>query len=115
MHRRSRPRPGDVCLSSLSCDLLLTSPLAGANLMGSDLYNNLIRYFVQHLRQLRDVSDGLGMMGRCVTPFSEFRLAAERAAPEVLRRRMGPIHNWRELHQSSLHISEPALGEERAR
>ena len=23
--------------------------------MGSDLYNSLVRYFVQHLRQLRDV------------------------------------------------------------
>ncbi|KAI0301153.1 Cullin-domain-containing protein [Multifurca ochricompacta] len=32
---------------------------SGANLMGSDLYNNLIRYFVQHLRHLRDHSDTL--------------------------------------------------------
>jgi hypothetical protein len=24
--------------------------------MGSDLYNSLVRYFVQHLRHLRDVS-----------------------------------------------------------
>jgi cullin 1 len=34
-----------------------TLPLApaGANLMGSDLYNNLTRYFSQHLRSLRDV------------------------------------------------------------
>ena len=29
---------------------------AGANLMGSDLYNHLIRYFVAHLKALRDVS-----------------------------------------------------------
>ena len=29
---------------------------AGANLMGSDLYNNLIRYFVNHLKTLRTVS-----------------------------------------------------------
>jgi cullin 1 len=29
----------------------------GANLMGSDLYNNLIRYFVAHLKTLRDHSD----------------------------------------------------------
>jgi hypothetical protein len=28
---------------------------AGANLMGSDLYNNLIRYFITHLKELRDV------------------------------------------------------------
>jgi hypothetical protein len=28
---------------------------AGANLMGSDLYNNLIRYFITHLKSLRDV------------------------------------------------------------
>ncbi|KAM5538684.1 hypothetical protein V8D89_007713 [Ganoderma adspersum] len=31
---------------------------AGANLMGSDLYNNLIRYFVNHLKGLRTTSDG---------------------------------------------------------
>jgi len=31
----------------------------GANLMGSDLYNNLIRYFVTHLKSLRDASDAL--------------------------------------------------------
>ncbi|TBU61877.1 Cullin-domain-containing protein [Dichomitus squalens] len=31
----------------------------GANLMGSDLYNNLIRYFVNHLKTLRTASDTL--------------------------------------------------------
>ncbi|OJA16832.1 hypothetical protein AZE42_03636 [Rhizopogon vesiculosus] len=31
----------------------------GANLMGSDLYNNLIRYFIVHLKQLKDRSDSL--------------------------------------------------------
>ncbi|KIM65778.1 hypothetical protein SCLCIDRAFT_1211764 [Scleroderma citrinum Foug A] len=31
----------------------------GANLMGSDLYNNLIRYFVAHLKGLREQSDFL--------------------------------------------------------
>ncbi|KAF9242574.1 Cullin [Melanogaster broomeanus] len=30
---------------------------AGANLMGSDLYNNLIRYFVAHLKGLKEQSD----------------------------------------------------------
>jgi cullin 1 len=30
-------------------------PPAGASLMGSDLYNNLIRYFVGYLSELRDV------------------------------------------------------------
>lgn len=29
----------------------------GANLMGSDLYNNLIRYFVAHLKSLREKTD----------------------------------------------------------
>jgi hypothetical protein len=29
--------------------------VAGANLMGSDLYNNLIRYFIVHLKNLKDV------------------------------------------------------------
>ncbi|CCA67819.1 probable SCF complex member Cullin 1 [Serendipita indica DSM 11827] len=31
----------------------------GANLMGSDLYNNLIRYFVSHLTELRNASDSM--------------------------------------------------------
>ncbi|KZT27401.1 Cullin-domain-containing protein [Neolentinus lepideus HHB14362 ss-1] len=31
----------------------------GANLMGADLYNNLIRYFVSHLKGLREKSDSL--------------------------------------------------------
>ncbi|TFK40615.1 Cullin [Crucibulum laeve] len=31
----------------------------GANLMGSDLYNNLIRYFVTHLKTLRENTDAL--------------------------------------------------------
>lgn len=41
--------------------LWLTSPPAGANLMGSDLYNNLIRYFVGHLTELRNVCLDLGL------------------------------------------------------
>ncbi|KAF9527571.1 Cullin [Crepidotus variabilis] len=32
---------------------------SGANLMGSDLYNNLIRYFVTHLKGLREETDTL--------------------------------------------------------
>jgi hypothetical protein len=44
-----------MSLLSLPGPLLLTFPPAGANLMGSDLYNSLVRYFVQHLRHLRDV------------------------------------------------------------
>lgn len=41
---------------SHSRDLMIISVLpAGANLVGSDLYNNLIRYFVQHLKGLKDV------------------------------------------------------------
>jgi cullin 1 len=31
--------------------------IAGANLMGSDLYNHLIRYFNSHLVVLRDVRE----------------------------------------------------------
>ncbi|KAI0042482.1 Cullin-domain-containing protein [Auriscalpium vulgare] len=38
---------------------IATPGRTGANLMGSDLYNNLIRYFVSHLRGLRDQSDTL--------------------------------------------------------
>ncbi|KAK0201666.1 Cullin [Desarmillaria ectypa] len=36
-----------------------TATRTGANLMGSDLYNNLIRYFVVHLKALRDKAEGL--------------------------------------------------------
>ena len=32
------------------------NPIAGANLIGSDLYNHLIRYFVEHLKGLRQAS-----------------------------------------------------------
>lgn len=38
---------------------LSTPGRTGANLVGSDLYNSLIRYFVQHLRTLREQSDTL--------------------------------------------------------
>lgn len=38
-----------------SRDLIIFMFSAGANLVGSDLYNNLIRYFVQHLKGLKDV------------------------------------------------------------
>jgi len=47
---------GDVSKANLSPVVrLLTPKKAGANLMGADLYNNLIRYFVTHLKGLRDV------------------------------------------------------------
>ena len=45
-------------MRSVCCLLLLPSAnvgAAGANLMGSDLYNNLIKYFVNHLKTLRTV------------------------------------------------------------
>lgn len=35
---------------------VLTVFTAGANLMGSDLYNNLIRYFITHLKVLKEAS-----------------------------------------------------------
>lgn len=56
------PSSGDLGLSGGRGErhpcFLLSNPnaiAAGANLMGSDLYNNLIRYFVCHLKLLRDV------------------------------------------------------------
>ena len=52
---------------------MLTQEPAGANLMGSDLYNNLIRYFVTHLKGLRDVSALIVL----VTPGSEFQAIQE--------------------------------------
>ncbi|KAF8221049.1 Cullin-domain-containing protein [Tricholoma matsutake] len=40
-----------------SSDSLSMGNRTGANLMGSDLYNNLIRYFVAHLKSLREKTD----------------------------------------------------------
>ncbi|KAG1716055.1 hypothetical protein ID866_1081, partial [Astraeus odoratus] len=40
-------------------DSVGTSSRTGANLMGSDLYNNLIRYFITHLKGLKEQSDSL--------------------------------------------------------
>ncbi len=42
-------------ISSSCSDQDLPFKIAGANLMGSDLYNHLIRYFNQHLVGLREV------------------------------------------------------------
>jgi len=81
--------------------------------MGSDLYNSLVRYFVQHLRHLRDVRRFSRDDGIVVDPFAVFRFATKRGALEVLRRRMGQIHNRRELYQPSIRIFEPALGQAR--
>ncbi len=52
---------------------MLKQEVAGANLMGSDLYNNLIHYFVTHLKGLRNVS-ALFML---VTPGAEFQAKQE--------------------------------------
>ena len=54
--RLSSLRLGDVSHSPLSGRRILTNPPAGANMMGSDLYDSLFRYFAQHVRHLRDVS-----------------------------------------------------------
>lgn len=46
------------CLSLemvLKADMPPDPTTAGANLMGSDLYNNLMRYFIGHLKGLREV------------------------------------------------------------
>ena len=43
-------------LSVQATPMFIDLTAAGANLMGSDLYNNLIRYFVKHLKGLRTVS-----------------------------------------------------------
>jgi len=50
--------------------MTLTNAKAGANLMGSDLYNNLIRYFVTHLKGLREVSIDI----QWIWPNAEWRL-----------------------------------------
>ncbi|KAF7795181.1 hypothetical protein EIP86_006330 [Pleurotus ostreatoroseus] len=52
----------NYCTSSkmhTSGDTMTLGQRTGANLMGSDLYNNLIRYFVTHLKTLREGSEGL--------------------------------------------------------
>ncbi|KAF9046411.1 Cullin [Panaeolus papilionaceus] len=53
----------NYCTSSkmqgVGSDTIGISSRTGANLMGSDLYSNLIRYFVSHLRSLREQTDAL--------------------------------------------------------
>ena len=49
-------------------------PLAGANLMGSDLYNSLVRYFIQHLRHLRDVRCFSCDDGIAIDPFRSIQI-----------------------------------------
>ncbi|KAG1745820.1 Cullin-domain-containing protein [Suillus paluster] len=46
-------------MHSTTGDAVGTGSRTGANLMGSDLYNNLIRYFITHLKLLKDQSDSL--------------------------------------------------------
>ncbi|KAG2039620.1 Cullin-domain-containing protein [Suillus americanus] len=53
----------NYCTSSrmhnTTTDIVGQGSRTGANLMGSDLYNNLIRYFITHLKLLKDQSDSL--------------------------------------------------------
>ncbi|KAG1748664.1 Cullin-domain-containing protein [Suillus lakei] len=46
-------------MHSTTTDTVGQGSRTGANLMGSDLYNNLIRYFITHLKLLKDQSDSL--------------------------------------------------------
>ncbi|KAG2151371.1 Cullin [Suillus clintonianus] len=46
-------------MHSTTSDSVGQGSRTGANLMGSDLYNNLIRYFITHLKLLKDQSDSL--------------------------------------------------------
>jgi len=46
---------------------------AGANLMGSDLYNHLIRYFSVHLKSLREVRPRVIILPRVLTYSPESR------------------------------------------
>ncbi|KAI0755416.1 Cullin-domain-containing protein [Irpex lacteus] len=52
----------NYCTSSKmhsATDSMSLGQRTGANLMGSDLYNNLIKYFMGHLKGLREAADGL--------------------------------------------------------
>ncbi|PSR71940.1 hypothetical protein PHLCEN_2v12150 [Hermanssonia centrifuga] len=52
----------NYCTSSkmhTTSDQMALGQRTGANLMGSDLYNNLIRYFIAHLKTLKEASDSL--------------------------------------------------------
>lgn len=78
--------------------------------MGSDLYNNLIKYFVNHLKTLRTVSRapatpkrGTIYLSACAPHLGIGRIAG-RSAAAVLRSGVGSIHNWCKLHQPSFHI-----------
>jgi len=42
--------------------------------MGSDLYNSLVRYFVQHLRHLRDASHSSRDDGTAIDSFRSIQI-----------------------------------------
>ena len=66
-HQKQLVCLGDVSKANISSVvLMLRLKKAGANLMGADLYNNLIRYFVTHLKGLRAVSYALPFLSIAV-------------------------------------------------
>lgn len=73
----------------------LKHSLAGANLMGSDLYNNLIRYFVTHLKGLREVRKFTDAFSEWLTFCNRTgnRNSTRRGSPAVLCGGMVPLHN----------------------
>lgn len=91
------------------CDAcpILTGRLAGANLMGSDLYNHLIRYFVAHLKELKDVSSRIfrRVVSQLIVASSGIRSIAGRGVAAILCPRMGPIYYGLKLYQPAIHVS----------
>ena len=116
-HQKQLVCLGDVSKANISPLVrILRLQKAGANLMGADLYNNLIRYFVTHLKGLRAVGIALSIAVQCSRAItSANRVSAGRSAITVLCGRMVSIHDWGKLHQSSLHVSQSPLGQEGTR
>ena len=61
-HQKQSVCQCDVSKANISPVVRILTLQKAANLMGADLYNNLIRYFVTHLKGLRDVGIALSMV-----------------------------------------------------
>ena len=88
---------------------------AGANLMGSNLYNHLIRYFVDYLKIPWDICHlfVFFLVSHMSNPSNVYShlMASRWGCPMVLYTGMESIYNWHQLYQSTIHISQLLLGQ----
>jgi hypothetical protein len=103
---------------------VLSMCIAGAHLMGSDLYNKLSDYLKTHLARLRTVSRSslhrLPFFKRKRLLYMEFRINLFRAGIRkpirprlvaILHERVETVHDGSQLCQPVVRVPEPTLGQ----